>query len=120
MHEYYTCADFFFLAKFTLGLCILFSLAVALILKVHQHVLIFQNIHAQFLPSSYCYLFVMSLLKVCSISPHICSVVDIHNVYTVFMIGYSDFFFKYTNISKSCMHFYFKMLWLVKNLTNKC
>lgn len=35
MHEYYTCADFFFLAKFTLGLCILFSLTVALILKVH-------------------------------------------------------------------------------------
>lgn len=62
----------------------------------------------------------MFLFKVCFIFLYICLVVDIYNVYIVFMIGYSDFFFKYINIFKLCMYFYFKMLWLVKNLINKC
>lgn len=44
--------------------------------------------------SSNCYLFVMFLFKVCFIFLYICLVVDIYNVYIVFMIGYSDFFFK--------------------------
>lgn len=62
----------------------------------------------------------MFLFKVCFIFLYICLVVDIYNVYIVFMIGYSDFLFKYINIFKLCMYFYFKMLSLVKNLINKC